>query len=73
MRATVDMLVVDGTIISLAEPQIIQLNRSTADRLTGRFGSQSLTQAVVEVIVDSTQVIAINLKGGRTNVYCNDY
>lgn len=55
---TVDVLVVDGTITNLAEPQQIRLNRSRADRLTGRFGSLPITDAVVEVIVDSAQVVA---------------
>ncbi|WP_240543417.1 DUF4249 domain-containing protein [Spirosoma foliorum] len=55
---TVDVLVVDGTINNLAEPQEILLNRSKADRLTGRFGSLPITKALVEVVVDSAQVIA---------------
>lgn len=58
LRGTNDILVVDGALTNLAEPQIIRINRSQADRLTGRFGSIPITKASVEVIVDSTQVIA---------------
>ncbi|MVM32138.1 DUF4249 family protein [Spirosoma sp. HMF4905] len=57
LRGTVDIMVVDGTITNLAEPQIIQINRSTADRLTGRFGNVPLTKATVEVVMDSAVVI----------------
>ncbi|AUD04115.1 DUF4249 domain-containing protein [Spirosoma pollinicola] len=53
LRGTVDILVVDGTVTNLAEPQIIRLNRSQADRLTGRFGSLPITKARVEVVMDS--------------------
>ncbi|GAB3549036.1 DUF4249 domain-containing protein [Spirosoma fluminis] len=58
LRGTNDLLVVDGTIINLAEPQLIRINRSTADRLTGRFGSTPVTKAAVEVVVDSSLRIA---------------
>jgi hypothetical protein len=58
LRGTVDVIVVDGTINNLAEPQLIRLNRSKADPLTGRFGSLPITKAKVEVIVDASQVIS---------------
>lgn len=58
LRGTVNVVVVDGTITNLAEPQIIRLNRSKADSITGRFGTVPLTKAAVEVVVDSAQVIA---------------
>ncbi|MVM41474.1 DUF4249 family protein [Spirosoma sp. HMF3257] len=58
LRGTVDVIVVDGTITNLAEPQVIRLNRSKADPLTGRPGNLPLSKATVEVIVDSSQVIA---------------
>ena len=58
LRGTVDVIVVDGTITNLAEPQTIRINRSRADRLTGRFGSLPVTKARVEVVVDSAEVIA---------------
>lgn len=51
-----DVVVVDGTITNLAEPQIIQLNRSKA--VSGLTGSVPITKATVEVLVDSGQVIA---------------
>ena len=54
---TVDVIVVDGTITNLAEPQVIKLNRSRADPLTGRFGVFPLTKLSVQVVVDSAQVI----------------
>ncbi|MBC3788931.1 DUF4249 domain-containing protein [Spirosoma utsteinense] len=56
-RGTVDVVVIDGTITNLAEDQIIRINRSKADRLTGRFGSTPITQATVSVVVDSAQII----------------
>ncbi|GAB3698629.1 hypothetical protein GCM10027592_23860 [Spirosoma flavus] len=58
LHGTNDILVVDGTITNLAEAQVIKINRSTADRLTGRFGTLPVTKALVEVVVDSSQVIA---------------
>ncbi|SFE96120.1 hypothetical protein [Spirosoma endophyticum] len=38
LRGRLDVVVIDGTITSLAEPQVIQLNRSIADPLTGLPG-----------------------------------
>ncbi|GAB3549045.1 DUF4249 domain-containing protein [Spirosoma fluminis] len=58
LTGTVDVIVVDGTITNLAEPQLITLNRSRADPLTGRFGSLPITKAVVEVVVDSSRRVA---------------
>ncbi len=57
LRGTVDIVVVDGTVTNLAEPQFILLNYSRADRLTGRFGSLPITKAQVEVVMDSSMVI----------------
>ena len=57
VKSTVDVIVVDGTITNLAEPQIIRLNRSKADSLTGRFGTLPITKAMIEVVVDSITVI----------------
>ncbi|GAB3226508.1 DUF4249 domain-containing protein [Spirosoma arcticum] len=57
LRGSNDIIVVDGTITNLAEPQIIRLNRSKADPLTGRFGTLPITKATVEVVVDSAQVV----------------
>ena len=58
LSETVDVLVVDGTITNLPEPQIIRINRSKSDPLTGRFGYTPITKALVTVVVDSTQAIA---------------
>ena len=57
-NATVNVIVVDGTITNLPEPQVIRLNRSKADPVTGRFGTTPITKATVEVVIDSAQVIA---------------
>lgn len=57
ISATVNVVVVDGTITNLPEAQIIRINRSKSDPLTGRFGSTPITKAVVDVLVDSIQVI----------------
>jgi hypothetical protein len=56
LRGTVDIVVVDGTITNLAEPQTILLNYSRADRLTGRFGTLPITKAHVEVVMDSSLI-----------------
>lgn len=58
LRGTVDVLVVDGTITNLPEPQVIRLSRSKADPLTGRPGTTLLTGARVEIVVDGTERIA---------------
>ncbi|RYF74846.1 MAG: DUF4249 domain-containing protein [Cytophagaceae bacterium] len=57
LRGSLDVVVIDGTITNLAEPQVIQLNRSTADPLTGLPGSVPITKASVEVVVDSSGVV----------------
>lgn len=58
IQGKLDVVVVDGTITNLPEPQIIRLNRSTSDPLTGLPGSVPLTGAKVEVLVDSTQTVS---------------
>ena len=58
LHGTTDILVVEGTITNLTEPQIIKLNRSHIDRLTGQFSTIPVTKATVEIIVDSSEVIA---------------
>ena len=57
LRERVNVIVVDGTITNLAESQVVRLNRSKSDSLTGRFGTLPLTKATVEILVDSSQVI----------------
>ena len=59
LRQNVNIVVVDGTITNLAEPQVVRLNRSKSDSLTGRFGTLPITKALVEVIVDSGQVVTL--------------
>ena len=58
LRERVNVLVVDGTITNLAEAQVIRINRSKSDSLTGRFGSLPITGATVDVVVDSAQVVS---------------
>jgi hypothetical protein len=58
LRSTANVIVVDGTITNLAEPQVIRLNRSKPDPMTGKSSFLALTRASVEVIVDSTQIVA---------------
>lgn len=53
----VNVIVVDGTLTNLSESQMIRINRSKSDELTGRFGSLPITKARVEVLVDSAQVL----------------
>ena len=60
LKGRINIIVVDGAISNLNEPQIVRLNRSKADVLTGRFGSLPLTGISVEIVVDSTQVIAMH-------------
>lgn len=56
-RSTLNVVVVDGAITDLAEPQVIWLNRSKADSLTGRFGNAPITGARVEIIVNGSQAV----------------
>lgn len=72
-NATVNVIVVDGTITNLAEPQVIRLNRSKADPITGRFGTTPITKAMVEVVVDSAQVIAAHETVDGTYRLPNDF
>ena len=58
LQSTTDILVVEGTITNLPEPQIIKLSRAHPDRLTGQFSTVPVTQARIDVLVDSSQIIA---------------
>ena len=73
LRGTNDIIVVDGTITNLAELQIIRLNRSKADPFTGRPGTVPITKAVVDIIVDSSQVIAAHETQQGTYQLPNDF
>lgn len=55
----VDVVVIDGTITNLNELQVVYLNRSKSDPLTGRFGTLPLTKATVNIVVDSVQVVPL--------------
>ncbi|QMW05665.1 DUF4249 domain-containing protein [Spirosoma foliorum] len=57
MSQRVNVIVVDATLTNLNEDQKIHINRSKSDSLTGRFGSLPITGALVEVLVDSAQVL----------------
>ncbi|MBC7570624.1 MAG: DUF4249 domain-containing protein [Spirosoma sp.] len=57
LRGTVDIVVVDGTITDLAEPQTVRLNRSKADPVTGLFGTTPLTKAVMQLVIDSSETV----------------
>ncbi|WP_247231949.1 DUF4249 domain-containing protein [Telluribacter sp. SYSU D00476] len=57
LPGNLDVVVVDGTITNLPEPQIIRLNRSKSDPINGRPGFMPLTKAKVQVVVDSSQVV----------------
>lgn len=72
-RGTVNVVVVDGTITNLAEPQLIRLNRAKADPLTGRFGTLPITKATVEVVVDSATIIAAHETEDGTYQLPNDF
>lgn len=59
LRERVNVIVVDGTLTNLAEPQVVYMNRSKSDSLTGRFGTLPLTGATVEIVVDSSRVVGL--------------
>ncbi|AKD57619.1 DUF4249 domain-containing protein [Spirosoma radiotolerans] len=73
LRGTVDLIVVDGSITNLAEPQLILLNRSKSDPLTGRFGTTPITRASVEVVIDSSQIISCHETVDGTYQLPNDF
>ena len=55
----VNIVVVDGSISNLDEPQVVHLNRSKSDSLTGRFGTLPITGAIAEFIVDSLRIVPL--------------
>ena len=66
INSSLDVLIVDCTITDKAETQVIQLSRSQADALTGRFGYTPVTKANVQIEVDSSSVVtALETTDGR--------
>lgn len=57
INSSLDVLIVDCTLTDKAETQVIRLNRSKADVITGRFGYVPLTGANVQILVDSLNVV----------------
>lgn len=72
-RTTADVVVVEGTIIDLAEPHFIQLSRSRSDPASGIPYTVPLTEAKVQVVVDSSQVIAAQETPGGYYQLPNDF
>lgn len=72
-RGKVDVIVVDGTINNLDEPQQIRLNRSRADPFSGRFGTLPVKGASVAIVVDSAQVIPCHETVDGTYVVQSDF
>ncbi|GAB3752639.1 hypothetical protein GCM10028817_17460 [Spirosoma pomorum] len=58
LPGNLNVIAVDGTISNLDETQFILLSKSESDPISGRPASFPLTKARVEVVVDSSQVIA---------------
>jgi hypothetical protein len=63
----INIIVVDGRITDLNEEQIIKINRSKSE--FERFGSTPITNALVELIVNSTEVIAFKEKTDKPGEY----
>lgn len=59
LQQKISVVVVEGTITDLNEYQVVHLNYSKSDSVTGRFGMLPLTGASVEYLVDSSKVITL--------------
>lgn len=57
IKGSLNVLIVDGTITDAAEPQVIRINRSQTDRLTGHSGYSPVTKAIVELLINSSSVV----------------
>lgn len=57
--SSLQVVIVDGNITNLTEPQIVRLSLSHPDPVTGRFGQIPLSGATVRLIVDSVQVVVM--------------
>lgn len=58
IHSRINIVVVDGRLTTQDEEQIVRLARSKADSVSGRFGSMPITGASMELVVNSSQVIA---------------
>lgn len=59
LNQRVNVVVVDGGLTNLPEPQVIWLNRSKSDPVTGRFGTAPLEGVRVEIREDSARTISL--------------
>ncbi|AQG79518.1 hypothetical protein AWR27_09410 [Spirosoma montaniterrae] len=55
-----DVLVIDGFLTDLDEPQIVTLNRSRTEKLTGRFGVLPVSRAALTLLIDGQQTVAFS-------------
>jgi hypothetical protein len=63
----INIIVVDGQITDQEEEQIVKINRSKSEY--GRFGSTAISNAIVELVVNSTEIIAFKEKGDKPGEY----
>lgn len=67
INAYIDIIVVDGRLTNLAEEQVVRINRSKAEY--GLFGSLPISNAVVELVVNNSMVIAFTEKNNQAGEY----
>ena len=65
----VDVIVVDGTITNLAEPQIIRLNQARSDAVSGKFAQTPLVGARVTVVVHGLDSSVVTARETSPGVY----
>ena len=56
-KSSFNVVVVEGTLTDLSEPQVIKLSRSKTDPSTGMSFSEAISGAQVELVVDATQFV----------------
>lgn len=71
LRATV--LVVDGGLTDSPGKQVVRLGFSVGDSLTGRPGTRPVDDARVELVVDSSRVVALRPAGGGAYQFPNGF
>jgi hypothetical protein len=60
------VLIVDCTLTDQAETQVVRLSRAQADRVSGRSGQVPVTNARVEILIDSsTSLVSQETTAGR--------